>query len=113
MLLINVWASWCGPCRAEHPHLQKLYERVKDDPKIQIVTFNIDDEIGNVAPYIQENKYTFPVLLAKDYADELSVNSIPRNWIVDAKDTWEWEQIGFGSEDKWEDEMLAKLKETK
>ncbi len=112
-LLINVWASWCGPCRAEHPHLQKLYERVKDDPKIQIVTFNIDDEIGNVAPYIQENKYTFPVLLAKDYADELSVNSIPRNWIVDAKGTWEWEQIGFGSEDKWEDEMLAKLKETK
>ncbi len=112
-MLINVWASWCGPCKAEHPHLQKLYERIKSDPNIGIVTFNIDDEIGNVAPYIKENKYTFPVLLAKDYADELSVDSIPRNWIIDAKGKWQWQQIGFGSEDKWEDEMLAKIKETK
>jgi thiol-disulfide isomerase/thioredoxin len=112
-MLINVWASWCGPCKAEHPKLQKLYERVKNDPSIGIITFNIDEEIGKVAPYIKENKYTFPVLLAKDYADELSVDSIPRNWIIDAKEKWQWQQIGFGNEDKWEDEMLARIKETK
>ena len=112
-VLINVWATWCGPCKAEHPHLQKLYDRIKNDPTIEIVTFNVDDEIGNVEPYLTENKYTFPVLLAKDYADELSVDSIPRNWIVDAKGKWEWQQIGFGSDEKWEDDMLAKMKETK
>jgi thiol-disulfide isomerase/thioredoxin len=112
-ILINVWASWCGPCKAEHPHLQKLYDRVKADPKIEILTFNVDDEIGNVAPYVKENKYTFPVLLAKGYADDLSVDSIPRNWIVNSKGKWEWQQIGFGPDDKWEDEILAKVKETK
>jgi thiol-disulfide isomerase/thioredoxin len=112
-VLVNVWATWCGPCKAEHPHLQKLYDRLKGDPHFQIITFNIDDEVGNVAPYIKENKYTFPVLLAKDYTDELSVDSIPRNWLVDTKGKWQWQQIGFGSEEKWDDEMLEKLQATK
>jgi thiol-disulfide isomerase/thioredoxin len=112
-LLINVWATWCGPCKAEHPRLQKLYDRIKNDPTIAIVTFNVDDEMGNVVPYLKENNYTFPVLFAKDYTDDLSVDSIPRNWIVDAKGKWQWQQIGFGGDDKWEDNMLAKLKETK
>ncbi len=112
-VLINVWATWCGPCKAEHPHLQKLYESLKGDPGVQIVTFNVDDEIGNVAPYMKENKYTFPVLLAKDYVDDLlPALSIPRNWIIDANGKWQWEQIGFGSGDKWEDEMRGKLKGT-
>lgn len=110
IVLINVWATWCGPCKQEHPHLQALYDRVKHDPSIQILTFNIDDEIGNVAPYIKENKYTFPVLFAKDFADDLSVDSIPRNWILDTSGKWRWEQVGFGNEDNWEDEILAKMK---
>jgi hypothetical protein len=53
------------------------------------------------------------VLLAKDYTDELSVDSIPRNWIVDTKGKWQWQQIGFGNEEKWEDDMLQKLQEAK
>ncbi len=110
-LLINVWATWCGPCRAEHPRLEKLYQQLKGDPSIEIITFNVDDQIGDVAPYIKENYYTFPVLLAKDYADELMpVLSIPRNWIVDPQGKWEWEQTGFNTEEKWEANIVAKLK---
>jgi thiol-disulfide isomerase/thioredoxin len=51
-VLINVWATWCGPCQAEHPRLQALYEKLKDRADVQIVTFNVDDEIGAVEPYI-------------------------------------------------------------
>jgi cytochrome c-type biogenesis protein len=42
-VLINVWATWCGPCNAELPHLQKLYEALKDRPDLQILTFNVDE----------------------------------------------------------------------
>lgn len=109
-VLVNVWATWCGPCRAEHPQLQKLYDRYKNDPKVQIITFNIDDEIGNVQPYIQEHSYTFPVILAASYAgDTLKVDSIPRNWIIDPQGKWQWEEIGFGDPDKWQKEMTSKL----
>jgi cytochrome c biogenesis protein CcmG/thiol:disulfide interchange protein DsbE len=109
-VLINVWASWCGPCRAEHPYLQKLYEKTRGRSDIQIVTFDVDDELGGVAPYMKENKYTFPVLLAKDYVNDLlPLISIPRNWVIDATGKWQWEQIGFGSPESWEDAVLEKL----
>jgi thiol-disulfide isomerase/thioredoxin len=113
-LLINVWASWCGPCRSEHPHLEKLYRKVKDRSDIQILTFNVDDHVGQVKPYMKEQKFTFPVLLAKNYVDELlPVLSIPRNWIVDANGKWRLEQIGFGNDADWEKLMMDKLESAK
>jgi thiol-disulfide isomerase/thioredoxin len=64
--LINVWATWCGPCRAEHPEFQKLYEKVKDRGDITVLSLNVDEEGGLVAPYMTDNHYTFPVMLGKD-----------------------------------------------
>lgn len=113
-VLINVWATWCGPCRIEHPSLQALYEKVKDRTDIQIVTFNIDNEVGDVAPYMSENKYTFPVLLAKDFVGQLTLeDGIPMNWILDAAGKLRWQQSGFGNETKWESAVLEKLDHTK
>jgi thiol-disulfide isomerase/thioredoxin len=113
-VLINVWASWCAPCRAEHPYFQKVYERMQGRSDIQILSFNVDDEIGDVAPYMKENKYTFPVLLAKDYVYELlPLISIPRNWVLDASGKWQWEQIGMGPPESWEKAVLEKLSKEK
>ncbi len=81
---------------------------------MQILTFNVDDQVGQVEPYVKENKYTFPVLLAGSYVSELlQVISIPRNWIVDAAGKWRLEQIGFGASETWEADVLDKLDKTK
>jgi len=113
-VLINVWASWCGPCVAEHPHLQKLYERVKDREDIAIVTLNVDDQIGLVQPYIEKNKYTFPVLFADKYIHSLFDGfSIPRNWVLDSKGTHRFEQIGFGEASDWERRTLDMIERLK
>ena len=104
-------ATWCGPSEAEHPNLEKLYSQLKNDPNIQIVTFNVDEEIGIGEPYMKEHAYTFPVLLASDYVnDMLQSVSIPRNWIVDSKGKWQWEQIGFGDPEMWQNEIAATLR---
>ena len=111
-VLVNVWATWCAPCQAEHPGLQKLYEKLKQRGDVQLLSFNVDDETGKVLPYMQEHKYTFPVLLAHQYIDEmLPTLSIPRNWVVDAHGKWTWEQIGFGNDEGWVEGALAKLGE--
>ena len=96
-----------------HP-LQALYEKLKDRSDVQIVTFNIDEEIGDIAPYMNKNKYTFPVLLAKDYmADLVPDSGIPMLWIVDASGKWRWQQTGFGDDAKWESAILEKLDHAK
>ncbi len=112
-VLINLWATWCGPCRAEHPEFQKLYEKLKErSSEVTVLSFNVDDDIGKVAPYMKENKYTFPVIPAREVVDAvLPVVGITQNWFVDAKGKLQWMQVGFGSEPKWQESMVAKLDE--
>ena len=87
-----------------------MFDRIKDRKDIQIVTFNVDDNVGDVAPFMKENKYTFPVgiagFLMRDLVPSLG---IPLNWIVDRSGVVRMEHVGFGASDTWEDEMLAAL----
>lgn len=110
-VLINVWATWCGPCRSELPQLQRLYEQTKDRADIQVLTFNIDEELGLVEPYLKESGYTFPVLPAFDLVQRLlGVATIPQNWIVDSKGRWIATQVGFDAADRdWVMTMLRRL----
>lgn len=114
-VLINVWATWCGPCQAELPHLQKLYEQIKDRPDVAIISLNFDEDVGMVEPFVKKKGYTFPVLPAYTLlSNKVDVNSIPRNWLVDAKGKWQWEQIGYDSTDSdWEKNMLTRLEGVK
>lgn len=113
-VLINLWATWCGPCRAELPHLQKLYEKVKDRSDVQILTFNYDDNPGVITPYMKQEGFTFPVLPAYDFVTGvLDSIFLPQNWILDPKGGWRWTQFGFGIDPAWEEDMLRKLESVK
>jgi thiol-disulfide isomerase/thioredoxin len=110
VVLINLWATWCGPCNAELPQLQKLYEQAKGRSDIQVLTFNIDEDLGLVEPFMKEKGYTFPVVPAYSYVvNLLDGYAIPQNWLLDSKGEWTWTQIGYGSDDAWVTDMLAKL----
>ncbi|HUN62610.1 MAG TPA: TlpA disulfide reductase family protein [Candidatus Sulfotelmatobacter sp.] len=111
-VLINLWATWCGPCNAELPQLQKFYESVKNRSDIQVLTFNIDEDLGLVAPYLRDKGYTFPVLPAYSVVVSLLDGlAIPQNWVVDSKGTWRWRQIGYdgGTDAEFQKEMLGRL----
>ena len=99
---INFWATWCGPCKAELPFVQKLREQLKDRKDVVVITLNTDEEVGKVEPFMKENKFTFPVLLGQAYADSQGINSIPRNWVVSLDGKLMFEGIGFGDDgDEW------------
>lgn len=113
--LINIWATWCGPCRNELPYLQKLYSKLQDRKDIAVLTLNVDDNPGLILPFLAENKYSFPVLSAPDLVKKLVPELIiPRNWIVDAEGVIRGERLGFGSgDDKFVDDMLASLEQAR
>lgn len=110
-VLINVWATWCGPCQAELPHVQKLYDRLRDNPGLLVLTLNIDQDLGAVEPYLKEKGYRFPVLPAYGFVSNVlnSPISIPQTWIVDSKGQWQWTQGRFRAAG-WEETVTNKLK---
>ena len=67
--LITVWATWCGPCMEELPHVEKLYQRIKERNDIQLVTFNVDENPGLVQPFLKQHQYKFPVMLAHGFVN--------------------------------------------
>jgi len=76
----------------------KLFDEMRDRPDVQPLSFNIDRKIGEVATFLRQQGYTFPVLLASSCVDKLlGEGGILQNWIVDAEGKWLWEQIGFDS----------------
>jgi thiol-disulfide isomerase/thioredoxin len=94
---VNVWATWCPPCRKELPHLQRLYERVKDRPDVVLLTMNVDETTSKVRPFLSRNGYTFPVVFADDYVrTQLGATGIPRNWVLDANGVLRFDEVGYG-----------------
>lgn len=116
-LFVSLWATWCAPCLAELPYIQKLHERVQDRSDLAVVSLNIDEDTGLVQRFLDGKKYTFPVLLAKAYVEGvLPETGLPRNWIVDGKGVWKLDLRGLGLNlrlDKLVDEALEVMQKAK
>lgn len=89
VVLMSFWATWCGPCKEEMPHLQKLYEAKKDEGFV-VLSISTDDarSASKVKPWIKKNQYTFPVLLDKESKVIAQYNpskTLPFTVIVDQK----------------------------
>jgi cytochrome c biogenesis protein CcmG/thiol:disulfide interchange protein DsbE len=84
-VLINFWASWCGPCRSEMPHIQTVYKAHRDDGLV-VLGVNQLESLPTVAAFVQEFDLTFPIPL--DQSGEVSAvyraRALPTSFFVDA-----------------------------
>ncbi len=82
LVFINVWATWCGPCNAEMPSIETLYERYKDNPKMAFYVVS-DEEPMTVLSFLEKKQYRLPFYLyGGAYPEALNGNAIPRTYIV-------------------------------
>lgn len=80
-VFLNFWGTWCPPCRAEYPTIQKLYDAKKD--KVQFVLIAMQDEEAKVKKFLEENHYTTPVYLAAGpIAEKMLPQSFPTTFIL-------------------------------
>ncbi|MER2999155.1 TlpA family protein disulfide reductase [Pontibacter populi] len=83
VVFMNIWATWCPPCIAEMPNIQKLYEKVGSG-KIAFVMLSVDEGgIEKVKKFVSKKGYTFPVYMpASQFPQEFASNAIPTTFII-------------------------------
>lgn len=85
-VIVNFWATWCGPCQKEMPHFEEAYKEYGDRVKFVMVnlTDGIRDTKKGVINYIEKNSFTFPYYLDTGYsaADAYAITSIPMTVLV-------------------------------
>ena len=84
VVLVNLWATWCPPCREEMPSLQAFYEKYKADGFV-LVAINQEEPRELVDPFVKEFELTFPVWLDLDYLAEreFKTESLPSSFVID------------------------------
>jgi thiol-disulfide isomerase/thioredoxin len=85
LVLVNVFASWCGPCRAEMPHLVEVFDEV-DNEGIEFVGLNLSERSTAVSTFRDEFDINFPVLLNEDgrLTEVYQPIGLPTSWFIDA-----------------------------
>lgn len=87
IVLINFWATWCGPCKAEMPSMEALYRSYpREDFEILAVSIDIDPA-APIQQFIEDFGFTFPVLLDETFQvnDQYQVRVVPTSVVVDRK----------------------------
>ena len=85
-VLVNLWATWCPPCRAEMPSIEKVYNEYKNDGFVVLaVNMTYQDTFANIAPFIEEYRLSFPVLLdeTSEVGTTYQLRSLPSSFFID------------------------------
>jgi len=95
-VFVNLWATWCPPCRAEMPALQQLYSTT-DSSKVAFVFLSMDDDFTSAIKFMQQNNFTLPAYFpAENLPAIFNVDGIPDTFIFDAAGKLIHQQTGMG-----------------
>jgi peroxiredoxin len=86
VVFLNVWATWCGPCREEMPSMETLYDELKGNKDFVMLAVSQDAKGKSaVVPYVEKNGYHFEVLLDPEnkVGESYSVSGVPETFIID------------------------------
>jgi thiol-disulfide isomerase/thioredoxin len=83
VVVFDFWATWCGPCRAQHPLYDQVKDRFKSNPDVVFLSINTDEDRANVKPFLVEAKWKNQVWFEDGMSRALQVSSIPMTLVVD------------------------------
>lgn len=114
VVLLNFWATWCGPCREEMPHLNRLYEKYRTSG-FTTLGVNIDDDAAKAAELAAKLGIKFPVLLDTDkkVSKVYDMGGMPATVVIDRDGRVRYVHRGYreGFEKAYEQQIRELLKE--
>jgi thiol-disulfide isomerase/thioredoxin len=109
VLVLNFWATWCGPCHALEPQFARVAMEFQSANDVLFLAANCDEDETLVAPYLEENKTRTAVVFADGLERLFAVNSFPTVLVIDRTGKITYRSEGFGP-DTFEQELAAAVR---
>lgn len=90
-VILNFWATWCPPCKAEMPHMESFYSKLTDEDQVELIAVNVTESeklgISEVENFVKSYKLSFPIPLDKtaEVTRMYGVFSMPTTFMIDTK----------------------------
>jgi thiol-disulfide isomerase/thioredoxin len=81
-VVFDFWATWCGPCRAQHPLYEEVKQRYRSKPDVVFLSVNTDEDRSAVEPFLKEQQWSQTVYFEDGMTRKLIVSSIPTTLVV-------------------------------
>ncbi len=110
ILVVNFWATWCGPCRALEPVFERVAAEFERSPEVLFLAADCDEDETLVPAYLQETKPRTTVVFADGLENAFAVNSFPTVVVIDRAGKIAYRAEGYG-EDTFEGALSAAIRE--
>lgn len=96
VVIVDIWASWCAPCRAEFPVLERLYTTYRARG-LMVVGLNVDTDVSNVRTFLGRNHATFPIVPDTGHAvaPQYDPGTMPSSYVIDQRGIVRYYHNGF------------------
>ena len=111
VVLIDFWATWCGPCRISIPEVARLYDKYKDRG-FQVIGVSEDEDRSGVPTTEKELGMHYPVVFATDIPDignAFPHSGIPAMYLIDKRGNVSWHQEGYSGQENLEEKVTQLL----
>jgi thiol-disulfide isomerase/thioredoxin len=110
ILVVNFWATWCGPCRALEPAFERVAAEFERSSEVLFLAADCDEDESLVPAYLQEVKPRTTVVFADGLDNAFAVNSFPTVVVIDRAGKIAYRAEGYG-EDRFEEALTAAIRE--
>ena len=110
VIVMDFWATWCGPCRVQQPLYEQVKEKFAGDDKVVFLAINTDEDSSLVQPFLESNDWNKTVYFEDGLSELLRVSSIPTTVVFDTQGRVSSRMNGFVPE-KFVDQLTARIKE--
>lgn len=114
VVMINFWASWCGPCRQEFPALDQIYAKYRP-MGFTLLAINVESEQSDAERFLGQQSVSFPILFdpANKVSGDYGVRAMPTTVLVDRQGRVRWQHMAYkpGDEAKYIEQVRAALRE--
>ena len=111
VVVMDLWATWCIPCREQHPLYEEVKRRFHDNPKVAFLSVNADPDRSAVKPFVEKMKWQGPVYFEDGLARLYSVEGLPATILLDGNGRLYTHLNGFLDKDHFADLLSERIRD--